>query len=507
MITKTMIANPRVLESVAAQNAGGRQTVGSLLTVLLFATALLMMATSQPGTAQVNLPSLGDSMAGTISTQREFEFGRELLRSIRRETRTLNDPLIEEYVANLSYKLAAHSELTDRRLAFVVIDSEALNAFAAPGGIIGVNAGLFQYAANEGEFASVLAHELAHLSQRHFARRNEMARNNALPNLATMLASIVVAATVGGDAGQAAIMGSQAAAIDQQLRYSRSNEQEADRIGIRTLHEAGFDPNDMAGMFERMLRASSFSQRPPEFLSTHPLSESRVADSRNRAAQYDAVNKEVYNIEFRLMKQRINVHYARDLDSIISQAERELPRLRGQEADSVRYGLALAQLRSDNPAKAQETLQPLLDKDPRRITYVMLEAEIALAASRLDQALSILENNLRINPGNHPLTMQYTSVLEEAGRHEQAATVLQKHAESRREDSNLWYELAEIQGLAGNIVQVHLARAEYYFTVGDFGMAHEHFNRARSEEKDPVAEARIRQRQAAVRSIQSRFYR
>lgn len=502
-----MNALPAAAPDEATENTTGTLSVRFRAAVLLLVAGLLMLTMNPPAHGQVNLPSLGDSMAGTISTQEEFEYGRELLRSIRRETQTLDDPLIEEYVANLTYKLAAHSELNDRRLAFVVIDSEALNAFAAPGGIIGVNAGLFQYAGNEGEFASVLAHELAHLSQRHFARRNEMARNNALPNLATMLASIVVAATVGGDAGQAAIMGSQAAAMDQQLRYSRNNEQEADRIGIRTLQDAGFDPDDMAGMFERMLRSSSFSQRPPEFLSTHPLSESRVADSRNRAASYPSVDPEEYNIEFRLMKQRVNVHMARDLESIIVQGERELPRLRGKDADSLRYGIALAQLRSDRPADARETLRPLLEKDPRRITYVILQAEIALAERQLDQALGILSDNLRINPGNHPLTMEYASALEEAGRYEEAATLLQKHAETRRNDSNLWYELAEVQGLADNIVQVHLARAEYFFTIGDFGRVHEHFERARREEDDPVAEARIRQRQAEIRAVQSRFYR
>lgn len=491
----------------STENATGQLTELLRAAILLFLPVLLMLAMSPPASAQVNLPSLGDSMAGTISTQEEYEYGRELLRSIRRETRTLDDPLIEEYVANLTYRLAAHSELTDRRLAFVVIDSEALNAFAAPGGVIGVNAGLFQFAGNEGEFASVLAHELAHLSQRHFARRNEMARNNALPNLATMLASIVVAATVGGDAGQAAIMGSQAAAMDQQLRYSRNNEQEADRIGIRTLQDAGFDPDDMAGMFERMLRSSSFSQRPPEFLSTHPLSESRVADSRNRAASYPPVDTEEYNIEFLLMKQRVNVHTARNLETLIVQGQQQLPRLRGKEADSLRYGIALAQLRSERPSEARETLGPLLEKDPRRITYVTLQAEIALAERNLDQALGILSDNLRINPGNHPLTMEYASALEEAGQFQEAASLLRKHAETRRNDSNLWYELAEVQGLADNIVQVHLARAEYFFTIGDFGRVHEHFERARSEEDDPVAEARIRQRQAEIRAIQSRFYR
>ena len=145
-------------------------------------------------TAQINLPVLGDSVSGTISTQQEYEFGREFLRQIRRETPMLDDPLIMEYIVSLTYRLAVNSELTDHRLEFVLIDSNILNAFAAPGGIIGVNAGLFLYAQNEGQFASVLSHELAHISQRHYARSVQQAQRNALPSVAGLLASLVIAA-------------------------------------------------------------------------------------------------------------------------------------------------------------------------------------------------------------------------------------------------------------------------------------------------------------------------
>ncbi len=239
-----------------------------LLPVTLLATSLAF-----PSRSQVNLPVLGDSVSGTISTQQEYEFGREFLRQIRRETTMLDDPLIMEYIVSLTYKLAVNSELTDHRLEFVLIDSEILNAFAAPGGIIGVNAGLFLFAQNEGQFASVLSHELAHISQRHYARSVQQAQRNVLPSMAGLLASLVIAGVAGGDAGQAALMTSQAVGQENQMRYSRSNEQEADRIGIRTLYNSGFDPFDMAGMFEQMMRMNSFSQRMPEFLSTHPLDE------------------------------------------------------------------------------------------------------------------------------------------------------------------------------------------------------------------------------------------
>src|SRR5688572_21457638 len=456
--------------------------------------------------AQVNLPVLGDSLSGIISTQQEYEFGREFLRSVRSQTQALNDPLIAEYIATLTYKLAAVSELTDHRLDFILIDNEVLNAFAAPGGIVGVNAGLFLYAENEGEFASVLAHELAHISQRHYARNIEQTRNNRIPSMAGLLASLVIAATVGGDAGQAALMTTQTASLENQLRFSRSNEEEADRIGIRTLYNAGFDPNDMAAMFEGMLQSRNFSQRLPEFLSTHPLDENRIADSKNRANSYSNVET-IENIEFQLMRQRVLIHYADNPEIEIESRQRALNQLNGAAADAARYGMALAQLKSGQNVQASETLTELLRAEPSRITYLLLEAEIASAAQNFPRALEILEKSLRTNPDNHPLTMAYATALTKAGRFEEAAVVLEEHAINYPNDMQLWYDLAEVQGQTGNISQVHQARAEYFITVGDFARARDQLEFALRLEKDRLVTARIRQRMDYIREIQGKFYR
>lgn len=471
-----------------------------------FSALMLLSALPAPMQAQVNLPVLGDAVSGTISTEQEYRFGREFLRSVRRQTALLNDPLIEEYIASLTFKLAATSELSDHRLAFALIDSDVLNAFAAPGGIVGVNAGLFLFAQNEGQFASVLAHELAHISQRHYARSIEERRRNTIPNMAGLLASLVIMATVGGDAGQAAMMTSQAMGIDNQLRFSRNNEQEADRVGIRNLYNAGFDPTDMGGMFEQMLRSRTMSQRVPEFLSTHPLDETRVADARNRARTLPAVSH-IPNPEYLLMRERVRIHYATDLDSEISSRQRDLPQLNGQQADAARYGIALAQLKSGQVVQASETADALLSKEPTRITYVMLAADIAVASGNYDRAFKILEDNLRINPENHPLTMAYATALTKAGEYEKAAGVLERQSLRRPDDVHLWYDLAEVQGLAGNIAKVHQARAEYFIAVGDFARAREQLNFALNAERDQLVTARLRQRLDYIASIENEFYR
>ncbi|HWK53195.1 MAG TPA: M48 family metalloprotease [Hyphomicrobiales bacterium] len=470
------------------------------------ALGTLCLAPVAPAPAQVNLPVLGDSISGTISTEQEYRFGREFLRSVRRQSKVMDDPLIAEYIASLTYKLAATSELTDHRLSFVLIDSEVLNAFAAPGGVVGVNAGLFTYAQSEGQFASVLAHELAHISQRHYARGIQEQRNNSIPNLAGLLASLVIMATVGGDAGQAALMTSQAMGIDNQLRFSRSNEQEADRVGLRNLYNAGFDPADMAGMFEQMLRTRSLSQRVPEFLSTHPLDESRVADSRNRARTYPGVEY-VPNPEYLLMRERVQMYYARDLDAEIEKRRRALSQLNGAEADAARYGIALAELRSGQTVQATQSLDTLLSKEPTRITYVLLASDIAVADKDYAKAYKILEDNLRINPSNHPLTMAYATALTKGGEFTKAATVLEKQAQSHPDDMQLWYDLAEVQGQAGNIAKLHQARAEYFIAVGDFARAREQLNFALAMEGDRLTVARLRQRLDYIQSIENEFYR
>lgn len=474
----------------------------SILAVLV----LLLPPLSFQAAAQINLPVLGDSVSGTISTQQEYEFGREILRQMRRETPMLNDPLIMEYITSLTYKLAVKSELTDHRLEFILIDSEVLNAFAAPGGIVGVNAGLFQYAQNEGQFASVLSHELAHISQRHYARNIQQAQRSTLPNIAGLLASLIIASTVGGDVGQAALMTTQAVGVENKLRYSRSNEEEADRVGIRTLYNAGFDPNDMAGMFEQMMRMQSASRRVPEFLSTHPLDENRIADSKNRTNSLPRV-EHVQNIEFLLMKHRVNVHYTNDANSYVDSLQRQLPQLNGVEADAALYGIALGQLESGQFVQASESLDRILAKDPNRISLVMLQADIASAAGNLDRALEILRDNLRINPKNHPLTMSYATTLEKAGRFNDSARVLENQSLVRPNDPQLWYQLAEIQGKAGNISKVHQARGEYFITTGDFTRARNQFNLAMDMERDRLVRAKIQQRLDFIRDLQNRFYR
>lgn len=471
---------------------------------ILLASALFF---SCPALSQPQLPSLGDRISGYVSMDDEYRLGRDFLRSIRRSTPTISDPLVNDYLENVTYKLASKSELKDHRLAFVVIDSKELNAFAAPGGIIGVNTGLFLNAESEGEFASVLAHEIAHVSQRHFARSVEEAQRTRVPQLATLLASVVIMATSDAEAGQAAIMASQGRAIDNQLRFSRAHEAEADRVGIQTLYDAGFDPANMATLFQRLASLNRFGTRPPEFLLSHPVTESRIADSRGRAARYPP--RQYYeNTEYRLMRARVRAHYAENKKAMVLEYQTLMDQTDSETLkDAYRYGLAVSYWEDHAYADAAHALAPLLAKEPNRISYVVTQAEIFTAQNEPALALEFLGRHLQINPDNHPLTMAYADALIEARQYQQAVKVLEKHAQDRPEDDSLWFLLAETQGQAGNISKVHQARAEYFVLLGDYRRAREQLQYALriESEKNPGTpiEAAIRQRIRDVESLET----
>jgi beta-barrel assembly-enhancing protease len=472
------------------------------------ALAVTLLTQPVPAYSQGALPTLGDRISGIFSLDEEYRLGRDFLRSVRRSAPTISDPLITDYVVNFTHALAVHSDLQDFRLAFIVIDSPALNAFATPGGVIGVNGGLFLNAHTEGEFASVIAHEIAHVSQRHFARSIEDAQRRRIPELATLLASVVLLGS-GSTAGPAAIMAAQGRAIENQLRFSRQNESEADRIGLRTMVAAGYDPADMARLFERLMDLSRFTSRPPEFLLSHPVTETRIADARSRANRIPYRTTGSSNsLEYQLIRTRIEVHYMADKGAAVNEFRNRLNNSRSdQERTAISYGLALALLDNKQHDLALQQIDLLLSADPNRITYVVTRADILTDANRPEEALDFLAPHLRISPGNHPLTMSQAHALIAQRNFLEAVRILERHALSRPDDHDLWYLIAETQGKAGDISKVHQARAEYFILVGDFRSAREQLTYAIRIENDRAQQnipliSRLRQRVSDVERMQ-----
>ena len=421
--------------------------------------------------AEIKLPMLGDTSSSLISPVQERELGQKWLRLYRSQVPTSSDPLIIDYLEKLLDRLVIHSQLEDQQLELVLVQNRTLNAFAVPGGIIGVHTGLLQFARSENQLASVLSHEIAHLSQRHYARQLAQQKSMSAPLYAGLLASLVLLATSGSnsDAGMAALATTQAAAIDAQLRFSRQNEQEADRIGMQTMIEAGLDPYAASEMFEEMLRGVRYSRRPPEFLLTHPVTESRIADARSRAMRYP---RRAYddNLEFQLMRTRIRVRSEETPQLAVKRFESEV-KGENQSDEASRYGLALAYMDAQQFDKARETIKVLLDKEPDRQTYQIMATDIEVAAGNFDAALQQLERLLEQKPDSHPLIMRYAEALMKAGDYERSASTLERYSRTRNKDDYVWYLLAEVYGLAGNILGVHEARAEYFILNGVYDRA------------------------------------
>jgi predicted Zn-dependent protease len=448
--------------------------------------------------AQKALPSLGDRISGTVSLGQEYEMGQQFLSQIRRSAPTIPDALLNTYLESLTYKLASSSELQDHRLSFVIIDSQDLNAFAAPGGIIGVNTGLFLNAQTEAEFSSVMAHEIAHVSQRHFARGVDDAEAGRITQLASLLAGVLVMATSDAGHGIAAVTAARGLTRDAQLRFSRSNEAEADRIGQNTMFNAGFDPDAMASLFERLIAINRFGRRPPEFLLSHPVTESRIADARGRSSRYPS--KEYSDdLEYQVMRARVITHYAPKKADVVTQYKSSLESSTNEfEVDTNTYGLAMAYWENKQFGLATQTLAPLLEKDPNRISYAVTQAEIYTAQNEAGRTIEFLDRHLAINPNNHPLTMAYYEALSKSRKYSEAARVLENHTQSRKADHSLWYQLAETWGQAGNVSKVHQSRAEYFILLSDYGKAREQLQFALKIETDngdaPAEEARLKQK-------------
>ena len=461
--------------------------------VLGFTLFALLVHIPTCADASDDLPVLGDASSSLISPEMEREIGRDFLKQINASLPTISDPILKYYVHNQLSELAQHSRLKDNLQSVVLIDSDQINAFAAPGGVVGINLGLMLHAQDIHEYSSVMAHEIAHLSQRHFARGVEESRSKTLPTIASLIAAIAIGVLGGGDAGMAALSASQAAGQASYLRYSRGRETEADRIGINTLVRAGMDPDGMARMFERMQQSYRFTRTPPEFMLTHPLSETRIADAKSQARTF-AKQSYPLSTEYDLMRSRAQVYYADSPTAAVKQFTKAVKD--NPDSEATRYGLALANSRAGNHLAAIAEGDALFTRNPHKIHLICTYAELLIAGEKYTQANRLLTQHLSINPDNAPLAALYADSLIKDKQYLQAEEVLERQSMVNANDVDVWYTLAEVSGKAGNIIGVHKARAEYFALHGAYQRAISHLEYARRliSRQDSQSHAKLNQR-------------
>jgi predicted Zn-dependent protease len=451
-----------------------------LRTFLLFSCCWL----ANPSSADNNLPVLGDPTAALMSSGQEYRLGRAWLRSLRGQTSIMSDPMLQEYVESLVYRLASYSDLKEPNLDIVVINSRQINAFAVPGGVIGLNAGLFLNAESEDEVAGVVAHEIAHVSQRHFARRYLDSKKMNTAVLAAMLASLAVAIAGDGEAGMAGIAATQAGAIQAQLAYSRQNEREADRVGMQTLAASGMDPSAMPRFFERMHDSQRFSGNPPEFLLTHPVTESRIADSRARARALPPARLSV-STSFLLAQARLKAGFITSDEQAIEYFKRYSNERSALGLQAARYGLALSYLRANHYDQARGLMQGLADQYPDQLWFRLGLAEVALDEGSYPLAIKETGWVLNISPDNYAASILQSKAYLRSKQPEKALPLLKPLLKDHINDPHIWDLLADAYGNSGDTVRALHARAESQFLRGNDSKAQQQMRYAlRDAEND-----------------------
>ena len=410
---------------------------------------------------EINLPELGDRVSGAVSSDEEKAIGEMFLQQVYSNAPLISDPIIFDYTEHLIYRLSEYSQVKDRYFKILLIDDDSLNAFAAPGGIIGVNGGLFLYSDNEGQFSSVLAHELAHLSQRHFARNVLKSQDSNLASALVMVSSIAIA-LISNNPNAMAV--GPAILQSQSLRYSRLFEKEADRVGFANLVKAGYHPESMGEMFENMNEIRRLSgDLPPEFLLTHPLSSSRISDAFNAAENLPTEGTKKNSLEFSLIKARLEIYY----ENISQNSLRKFrERVNQDPTESNLYGLALAHQKNNNYEESLELINKLISSYPKNLVLNNTKVDFLFESGKYEDALVHVNKFLEISPRNYPLSISKSKILLSMERYFESEEIIRDQLLRKNNNPDLWLLLSEIQRSSKNIIGYHQSRAEYFLLLG-----------------------------------------
>lgn len=427
----------------------------------------LLFALAPPASGQdvgANLPAMGDSAAQSLSREQEVALGRQIMRDLRANDLVLDDPEATEFLQSLGQRLASRGDIDERKFTFFLVNSADVNAFALPGGYIGINAGLLMATNGESELAGVLAHEIAHVTQRHIARSIEKAGRLDLATTAAMVGAILVGASSGNsDVTEAAIALGSAAQIQGRINFTRANEHEADRVGIGMLAAAGFDPHAMATMFEELERRSRLAgSRVPEFLSTHPVSAARIAEARDRAASTPVVTTRDSRT-YGLMRARVRALVMNPNDAV-EYFTRTIEA--GPASDALHYGRALALARAGRADEAIPTLERLLERNEDMMYFHLALAGARFKSGDVGPAIAGYEHAMRLFPRNVAVTQAYAYALLHTGRGRDALPHLTALLPQPNPDPQLYRLLAMCSGSAGQLADAHYFMSEVHAMNG-----------------------------------------
>ena len=420
-----------------------------------------------------DLPDLGSPATAAVSLEDEYRAGLGWFSSMRQTGQILEDPEVSDYVQEIGHSLSSRAEEGQHQFYYFIVKDAVINAFAMPGGFIAINSGLVLSTSNENELAGVMAHETAHVTQRHIVRGILDQRNAGLMSTAAMLAAILLGAAAGRsspDAMEGAILATQGAAIQHQINYTRANEFEADRIGIGTMASAGYDPLGMATFFQTLERNSPEPSRTKsiEFLIDHPLSAERVAEARNRAEQIGRV-RHTDSLGYTLMRERLrslvgNPQTARQYYASLVKNGAGL-------SIEERYGKDVADINARIPSAAISDLKDLVRDYPKVTQFYGALGQAYLINQQPKESQAVLDRALKLFPRNVPVTIRLAETLMHEGDNKRAHLILLDLFNAVEPTPDQARLIAKAANAAGDIADSYYYMSDFYLMSGDLKMA------------------------------------
>jgi len=478
-------------------SASLRRKAAAVLLPALLSAAAPALAPAQP----VGLPDLGDSSATELSPRLEQRLGDAIIKEALRDPAFIDDPDVTQYLTDIAQQLSAQAPAGTPTIRVFGVRDPSINAFAMPGGYIGVHTGLVVAARNESELAGVLAHEIGHVVQRHIARGLVQQKQDSLIMVAALLAALV-ASRGNSQVPEAALAFGQAAAINSQLGFSREAEREADRTGFQMLERAGFNVNGMASFFGRLMQASGLNESTGQaFTRTHPLSIERMSDMQNRA-RGAVVNDRPSSSAFYFVRAKMRIMQAassQDVRDTVRYFESRIAETDGIERSAAYYGAALGWMRLREFDKAQEAYLGATSGARSHFMLERLAIEIALARNDAARAVELARSAYARWPGQRGVAMALAESLQRAGRNQEAVEFLKEQMLKWGDEPRFHQMAAFSYSQLGNVVNERRSMAEYYAMTGALPAAVELLQQARSASRDFYEQSQI---DAKVRDLQ-----
>ena len=476
-----------------------RRCIQSIFTCLLTAFLTISPSISK---ADNSLPDIGTAGVAALSIDQEISYGNAFMRMARAGLPIVDDPVLNEYLNDLGSRLVNQAENVRFPFTFFFIKDDSINAAAFLGGKVKVHTGLMLYTENESELAGVLAHEISHVTQRHIARYMEDNSKSTPLSIAGLVGSIALA-MVNPTAGIAALNATVGLTIQNSINFTRENEYEADRIGIGVLYRAGFDPNGMVTFFQKLGEQSRYASSVPEMLLTHPLTEKRISEARNRANSFHVRNVSS-SLDFYLAKSRIEVLYSpMTSESRLAFYQDQLSKQKAKSNQwlALMYGKALALMNLHRESEALPVMAELIKLKPQDLFFNDSMTDLQISMKDYDSAIHRLAAIQKSNGDNPVIILNLANVYLKAEQPEKTIQLLDGYTRNNQESTTAWELISEAYQKTNNLPGYYQAQAEYNSLLDKFEQAKDELHMARANTSDAYSQARIDARIAELEEM------